>query len=68
MANIPDDVAEIARRMKELGLKRDQPFEEPLAPDYHQDLAGKLKAGLGNRSAAATDEKPFTSDGYGYYG
>lgn len=37
-----DEFAEIAKRMRELNLARDKPFEQPLDPDFHADLNAKL--------------------------
>lgn len=34
---------ELADRMKELGLVRDKPYAEPLAPDFHAELNAKLQ-------------------------
>lgn len=38
-----DEYTAIARAMRELGLQRDQPFAEPLAPDFHAELNAKLQ-------------------------
>lgn len=37
-----DYFASIARRMSELGLQRDRPFEGALAPTLQQELNAKL--------------------------
>lgn len=39
-----DDFADIAKRMKELQLERDKPFDQPLQPDFHAELNAKLFA------------------------
>ncbi len=36
------DFAELAKRMKELNLQRDQPFATPLAPTWETELAEKI--------------------------
>lgn len=37
------EIKELRDRMRDLGLKRDEPYAEPLAPDFHAELNAKLQ-------------------------
>jgi hypothetical protein len=44
--NDNDEFAEIARRMRDLGLTRDIPFAEKPAPDYATELENRIKTDM----------------------
>lgn len=80
-ACMPDTETEtqaIARRMRELGLVRDTPFNQKPEADYKKDLEDKIKSDMGKvndmgkngKDTSATPiEQPFTGGHVGgYYG
>jgi hypothetical protein len=53
---LDEDFAAIAKRMKELQLDRDKPFDQPLQPDFHAELNAKLQPKAGQYDQAGLEK------------